>query len=162
MTCRPHHPVLPHPRAQPTAVPVVEHQASLARGSHGQLVRRVEVMLLLPGLVDDPAGPDHEEAAVAEVGCVDHPLLPVQAHDAGGAATWRQSKRDTLITRTGGHRSARPVDICLRSVRLIHFARMKNSSKITVAQLWPLCSVKRVSPIVSFKICWHELEHRSC
>lgn len=67
--------------------PVAQDGPLSLGGSNRQLEGRVEVVLLLVGAVHHLPTPDHEEARVSQVGCVQLVAPPVQNDDAGRAAT---------------------------------------------------------------------------
>ena len=49
-------------------------------------------MLLFIGAVHYLSSPHHQEARVSQVGCVQPVTLPVQHHDTGRAAAWRETQ----------------------------------------------------------------------
>lgn len=75
------------PRA---CLPIAQDGAlGLGRGD-GELEWGVEVVLLLIRPVHHLATPDHQEARVTQVRCVQAVATSVQHHDAGCAATYKQ------------------------------------------------------------------------
>lgn len=72
--------------------PVAKHGSLRAGRSDGQLERCVKVVLLFVWAVDHLPAPDHQETRVSQVGCVQLVTLPVQHHNAGGAATCRHNR----------------------------------------------------------------------
>lgn len=74
----------------PACLPVAQdHPLSLRRGD-GELEWSVEVVLLLVRPVHNLAAPDHQEARVTQVRCVQAVATSVQNHDAGCAASYKQ------------------------------------------------------------------------
>lgn len=65
---------------------VTQHVLAVARWRHRQLERCVEVVLLLFAAVHNLSVANHNEAAVADVGCVQGSVLPVQDQHTGRAA----------------------------------------------------------------------------
>lgn len=71
-------------------LPVAQDDPLGLRGGDGELERSVEVVLLLVRPVHHLATPDHQEARVTQVRCVQAVATSVQHHDAGCAATYKQ------------------------------------------------------------------------
>lgn len=54
-------------------------------------------MLLFIGAVHYLSSPHHQEARVSQVGCVQPVTPPVQHHDTGRAAAWRETQEDEYM-----------------------------------------------------------------
>lgn len=76
--------------APPACLPVAQDDALGLRRGNGELEGGVEVVLLLVRPVNNLATPDHQEARVTQVRCVQAVATSVQHHDAGCAATYKQ------------------------------------------------------------------------
>lgn len=79
-------------------LPVTQDNPFSLRGSDGELEWSVEIMLLFIRSVHDFAAPDHEEARVTQVRCVQAVATSVQYHNAGCAATYKQNGHPLTVS----------------------------------------------------------------
>lgn len=75
--------------APPACLPVAQDDPFSLRRGDGELEWSVEVVLLLVRPVHNLATPDHQEARVTQVRCVQAVATSVEHHDAGCAATYK-------------------------------------------------------------------------